>query len=579
MCPGLRLHCSALFLLECLIGASGCRPSDKQPRGSIVHITTPRGSGTGFFTEGPSGPLVATAFHIIAFGDKPIVEREVTEADGTEYVEAFPQVTVAAFDASADLALLQIKNFPQERAAPLHLLSEVKRDSEITSWGFPASSVAQNLGLTMKRGQVSNLVKLPVIDGTYGRIVKEDAIDGVIVSTDLEPGFSGGPTVDAANNVVAVNVLKDKAHRGQNAGVQAKVLAELIESLKKPVGTPTQESITALLKNVEVDYLRLPTEQRPEAFPTEIVALSELPFVFELANYLRTYLRSGSTAAPISLLFAKSPGEFLSTYFDKTTTDRVTECEKSSTERLGGLAGTGRVEDCRALEVRPLVWDLTAITLQWAGEPRSYSVGKVEEVSPERQIFRAQLAVSGRANTFPIYLSSEANRLRLRVTDENGKLYGLFSNGGWKTEDYAGRWVARESRTTTGSGVTTVLSETLDIGPTPTGRVSASHLFSSVAHAPDGKTFTCNNREDVRDTITQAFEGDLVNGVVDAAPTRDLERPDTRDCPFRCGIQCSFYTQDTSVVFKRMGPELVMYRTTGHAIVETQRFVKEASKD
>ncbi len=122
--------------------------------------------------------------------------------------------------------------------------------------------------------------------------------------------------------------------------------------------------------------------------------------------------------------------------------------------------------------------------------------------------------------------------------------------------------------------VVKTISESLELAPVAGGKISASQTFVSVAKAPNGKTFVCNAAMEVRDVITQQFAGTLEGGVLSAAPVRAMQRQNPKDCPVACGYQCSSYTEDTTAIFKRIGPDLFMYRTTGNSPVEPQRFVK-----
>ena len=39
-----------------------------------------------------------------------------------------------------------------------------------------------------------SLVSFPAYDERYARVLRENAVDGLLISTDIEPGMSGGPT-------------------------------------------------------------------------------------------------------------------------------------------------------------------------------------------------------------------------------------------------------------------------------------------------------------------------------------------------------------------------------------------------
>src|SRR5205814_7584467 len=138
-----------------------------------------------------------------------VIERIVRTSEQESYVEAYPETELVAFDADSDLAVLRVKHLPQSRVAPLALAARPERDEPIVSAGFPESSLTHRVALLKKEGKLLDLAKLPVVDHTFDRIVRESAVDGLLVSTDIEPGFSGGPTCNAAGQVVGINVRKD----------------------------------------------------------------------------------------------------------------------------------------------------------------------------------------------------------------------------------------------------------------------------------------------------------------------------------------------------------------------------------
>jgi hypothetical protein len=283
-----------------------------------------------------------------------------------------------------------------------------------------------------------------------------------------------------------------------------------------------------------------------------------------------------ATAADVGLMLAKMPGETLLTYFSSSTRTRVVQCEKAEGARLGGLAAASQQRNCRDFELRPLVWDFVNATLQWNGIPRKYTVGRIEEVSAQKRINRAQIAVSGRASTFAIYLAAEAGRLRLRLTDPSGKLYALSAPQAAEAEDFLGKWKAVERRMTLQSQIVVADSEKLELASDGAGRVVANHIFQHASLAPEGKSFTCNKRADVRDGFTQAFAGKYAGGVITAAPSREMTRLEPKDCPLPCGNYCSSYSADTAVLLKRVGEALFMYRTSG-GMPEAQRFIRAVS--
>ena len=75
---------------------------------------------------------------------------------------------------------------------------------------------------------------------------------------------------------------------------------------------------------------------------------------------------------------------------------------------------------CRALAFRPLVWDMTALALRWAGKERAVTVGKIENVDPERHVYRASVRFEGIDYLVDVWLATDGGRLRLKLFDNDG---------------------------------------------------------------------------------------------------------------------------------------------------------------
>src|SRR6185369_9015746 len=115
------------------------------------------------------------------------------------------------------------------------------------------------------------LVRFPAYDDRYSRVLRDNAVEGLLVSTDIEPGFSGGPTVDESGKVVGVNVTKDRAHVGQNGAVSVVALRQLLAKVKPAteVIEPKPADVVALLKRVQSEYLLLPLDERSRVRETD----------------------------------------------------------------------------------------------------------------------------------------------------------------------------------------------------------------------------------------------------------------------------------------------------------------------
>ncbi|MEO7091596.1 MAG: serine protease, partial [Polyangiales bacterium] len=359
---------------------------------AMVRVTTPSGTGAGFLIDGPDEFVyVATANHVVDRGERVLIERDVG-TDKRAYVEAYPETEIVASDPDADLAIIRIKNVQASRFDRLALATEPQKDARILSYGYPGSSLAKHAGLVSKDGKILSLVSFPAYDERYARVLRDNAVDGLLISTDIEPGMSGGPTLNDDGEVVGVNVTKDRAHVGQNGAVSVTALAALVKTVKPASdrAEPKPEDVVALLKKVQSEYLLLPLEERSKVRETDFVSRADLPSLRRLVGEVRREERNTDTSfiakfrlsgqAALGIFFARLPGKLLETYRAPSTTTPLLACELTNqhlTSFLGDLNTADKRGDdrltadfasCDELAVRPLAWDLVAATLQWDGK-------------------------------------------------------------------------------------------------------------------------------------------------------------------------------------------------------------------
>jgi S1-C subfamily serine protease len=589
---------AAVITLGVGIGlAKGFGSRESRLRTAIVRVTTPSGFGTGFFVSGPDDQLyVATAYHVIAAGDPVLIERSIEVGDKRSYVEAYPEAEVVGFDADADVAILRVKNVVGGRFERFTLANEPVKDAKVASYGYPGSSLAKRAGLVSKDGKILSLVKFPVIDRRYGRVVRDNAVDGLLVSTDIEPGFSGGPTCNELGEVVGINVTKDRAHVGQNGVVSVALLKQLMGTVKpaKDQANPKPEDVTALLKRIQSDVLMLPLDQRTNVREADYLAGSELPALRRLVGEVRRQERNTdptfvpklhlSGQAALGIFFSRLPGKQLETYFAPSTRSALSGCELSN-QRLAsfleGLGGTktdasdgGLHESCDELADRPLAWDLTAATLQWDGKEKEYTVTKIEKVDEEGAAYRAQVRIGGAPTLVDIWIAQEQGRLGLKLFDNSENLYAIKSPRSVEASALGGAWVAKGTRVADPSdrNVDMVTDEHVSIS-VQGNAVSVRHTLNQqffVSETKKATRFRCSGHGTIDTGLLQSFAGTLDNGVVLAVPTKDAERIGAD------GASClPKYQADKVISLKMVGDKLVMTRTNGINYPESQVLTKE----
>ncbi|MGH7297067.1 MAG: trypsin-like peptidase domain-containing protein, partial [Polyangiaceae bacterium] len=437
---------------------------------SVVRVVLASQAGTGFFVAGPdSEAYVVTAQHVVDTGEPILVERTVEGSGGSHWTEAYPDAEVVAFDPDADLAVIRLKGVRADHFTALPLAKSPAADEAILSYGFPASSLAARSGMVSKPGKVLSLVKFPVVDRRTGEIIRNEAVDGLLISSEIEPGFSGGPTCNERGEVVGVNVTKDTVHRAQNGAVSVAAVKALLARVE-PDGKakdPTADDVKQLLARIQSEYMLLPVERRWQAREDEFVSASDMPRMNEMIAAIRRLDEDTSRDAKtklsgqamLGLVLSRLPGRPLETYTDRSTRKALADCElreASLRQFFGSLAKPGADADalavessgrCSALAFRPLVWDMTAMALRWEGKDRTVSVGKVESVDPERHVYRASVRFEGIDYLVDVWLATDGGRLRLKLFDNEGRPAGLSLVQTTPASAFSGAWHRTEPRT------------------------------------------------------------------------------------------------------------------------------------
>lgn len=593
----LGLVVGALIAVGVVLARRG--PSRGSTGRSIVRVVLPSGSGTGFFVRGPDAlAYVVTADHVVDSGERILIERTVDGPGGKQWTEAYPDAEVVAFDADADLAVIRLDGVSADHFAALPLASDPTPDEPILSYGFPASSLAR-AGMVSKPGKILSLVKFPVLDRRTGEVLRNDAIDGLLVSSEIEPGFSGGPTLDERGQVVGVNVTKDIVHRAQNGAVSVAAVRALLAKVEAQgkEKAPTTDDVRALLSRIQSEYLLLPVERRWAAREDDFVSAADLPRLEEMITAIRRLEDDGSRdpktklsgQATLGLVLARLPGRPLETYTDRTTRKALADCElreRSLREFFGSFArpsggdvdGDGAADAlrgrCSALAFRPLVWDMTAMALRWEGKERGVSVGKIESVDPERHVYRASTRFDGIDYVVDVWLATDGGRLRLKLFDNESRPAGLSLVQTTPASAFTGTWHRTEPRTAHdfGHGVDadTDTDETVVVAIGTDGAASITHTVKRHVYFTGARRAACGGAK-LDLGIEQSFHGTLQDASIVGFRKTDAKAVGADMA--RCW-QLFTYAPDQEAVFKRIGDRLAMYRTDGVAFPEAAEFVR-----
>ena len=179
--------------------------------------------GSGFFVN-PDGHII-TNYHVIS---KLILHPDRYRAEWVETNGAIRPLSVTRVDVINDLALVKV----EVNEAPFFTIaaSEPQQGTRLYSMGFP-----QDIGLS-------------IVEGTYNGLMRHALYKKIHFTAPINPGMSGGPTINASGEVVGVNV----STRGQ--GISFLVPAEAVVSLMQSVG-PVQKDPQSFLDDIRRQIL------------------------------------------------------------------------------------------------------------------------------------------------------------------------------------------------------------------------------------------------------------------------------------------------------------------------------------
>jgi serine protease Do len=137
--------------------------------------------GSGFFVD-PHGQIV-TNYHVIS---KLILHPDRYRAELAGPTGGIRPLSALAVDVINDLALVKA----EANDAPFFRIAtkEPQQGMRLYSMGFP-----QDIGLS-------------IVEGTYNGLMKHALYKKIHFTAPINPGMSGGPTINAAGEVVGVNV-------------------------------------------------------------------------------------------------------------------------------------------------------------------------------------------------------------------------------------------------------------------------------------------------------------------------------------------------------------------------------------
>ncbi|MCK5052191.1 MAG: trypsin-like peptidase domain-containing protein [Candidatus Cloacimonetes bacterium] len=160
--------------------------------------------GSGFYIN--ANGYIISNYHVIS---DVIHHPNKFHLEFITHDEVRDSLSILGFDVINDLAVLQNTN--ESNGLLILNDSDLKKGMKLYSLGNP-----RDLGLS-------------IIEGTYNGLLEDRRIENIFFSGTLNPGMSGGPTINKAGKIVGVNVAKS----GEQMGflVPVKYLQQLLSKI------------------------------------------------------------------------------------------------------------------------------------------------------------------------------------------------------------------------------------------------------------------------------------------------------------------------------------------------------------
>lgn len=190
--------------------------------------------GTGFVVDGDEG-LLLTNYHVVATYIQDEDDRYkifVTDKDEVQEAE------VLDFSVTYDLALIKVK---KKYKGQLKLREKIPgRGETIYSMGLPKD------------------LNISLVEGNYNGVIKSGIYERILMSTPVNSGMSGGPTVDKWGRVIGVNVSILLNSQNISFSVPIERGRKLIESYRKRKGAlPRKDYVEHISKQLDAIELEL----------------------------------------------------------------------------------------------------------------------------------------------------------------------------------------------------------------------------------------------------------------------------------------------------------------------------------
>lgn len=238
-------HCIPLWAKHCLLGAGVALASIGQAappssqalfeslRPSVLEVLTKtRGNqgiasaASGFLVQRPN--LLVTNYHAVT---KMIFEPDAHDLGVVTHDKQRIAAQVVAVDVRHDLALLQLETPMSAKVLTLREQAPAKGET----------------GYAM--GKPGNY-QHSIVSGTFNGVIEENTSPQQVFSGAINPGMSGGPTLDANGLVVGINV----ASSSQDQILGLSVPAEALSALLRRQNTTSAPSHAALLKDISEQF-------------------------------------------------------------------------------------------------------------------------------------------------------------------------------------------------------------------------------------------------------------------------------------------------------------------------------------